>query len=71
MPQTATPVTSPWMKPADVADEIDVNLRTVYAMIKDGRLPSHNLGGRVIRIHRDDLDKALGRPRQADAESAV
>lgn len=60
MPKTAV-IDTPWLKPTDVAAILNLDVRTIYLMLKDGRLPSHNLGGRVIRIHRDDLDKALGR----------
>lgn len=62
MPNTAAPVDTPWLTPATVADILSVNLRTVYAMVKDGRLPSHRLSSHIIRIHRDDIDAALGRP---------
>lgn len=54
-------VTTPWLKPGELAEYLGVDLRTIYAMKKDGRLKAHDLGGRVVRFHRDDVDRALGR----------
>ena len=61
MPKPVTPIDSPWLKPTAVAEILGVDVKTIYALVQNGQLPSHKLNGRLIRIHRDDIDKALGR----------
>ena len=53
---------SPWLTPTEAAKYLHLrNVRAVYRMIEDGRLPAYRLGTKVLRLHRDDIDAALGR----------
>ena len=57
-----TPVErSPWYTPAESGRYLRCSERTIYRMIEQGVLPAHRAGTRIVRIHRDDLDAALGR----------
>lgn len=38
---------------------IQVNVRTIRAMIEREELPAYRLGNRVVRIRRSDLDRVL------------
>jgi excisionase family DNA binding protein len=44
---------------ATAASYLDVNPRTIYNMIQDGRLTAYTLGPRVLRIRLSQLDAAL------------
>jgi excisionase family DNA binding protein len=59
----AAAIESPWLTPAQTADYLIVNLRSVHQMMHDGRLPYYSLSRKIARIHIDDIDAALGRPR--------
>jgi excisionase family DNA binding protein len=48
-----------YRKPRDVAAQLDVTLRTVYAWIAAGKLPSVLLSPRARRIRQEDLDRFL------------
>jgi excisionase family DNA binding protein len=48
-----------YRKPRDVAEQLGVTLRTVYAWTKSGELPSVLLSPRARRIHQEDLDRFL------------
>jgi excisionase family DNA binding protein len=43
----------------DVAEELCMSKRSVRRLISTGRLRAYLVGERMIRIDRDDLDKAL------------
>ncbi|MDN4519606.1 helix-turn-helix domain-containing protein [Mycolicibacterium austroafricanum] len=45
----------------EAAALLRVHPRTVRRFIEDGRLPGYQLGGRVVRVRRDDLTKLLTR----------
>lgn len=51
-------------KPRDVAEQLGVTLRTVYAWTKSGELPSVLLSPRARRIRQEDLDAFLAARRQ-------
>lgn len=46
---------SPWLSVNEVAEVTGAGLRTIRRWIADGRLPSVRVGGRSVRVHRDDL----------------
>jgi excisionase family DNA binding protein len=48
-----------YLKPRDVAAELDVTLRTVYSWIATGKLASVRLSPRARRIPQKDLDRFL------------
>jgi excisionase family DNA binding protein len=48
-----------YRKPRDVAEQLDVTLRTVYAWTRSGELPSVLLSPRARRIKQEDLDRFL------------
>lgn len=53
-------MTSQWMGTPQVAQELGLTPRSVYALINRGELVAHRFG-RVIRIRRDDLGDYLER----------
>lgn len=58
-----TPTQTPqrlWLSQLEAADYLGVTDRTIRNYVARGLLPGHRLrGSRLIRIHRDDLDKLL------------
>ncbi|MCH9732804.1 MAG: helix-turn-helix domain-containing protein [Actinomycetia bacterium] len=44
-----------WFSVADVVATTGASQRAVRRWVADGRLPAVKLGGRLLRIHRDDL----------------
>lgn len=60
-PETIAPV-SEYVRVAEVAARLDVNPRTVLAMLRDGRLPVRVARyGSTTRIHRADFEADLER----------
>jgi excisionase family DNA binding protein len=57
MSKTTTP--SPYMTRAEAAKYLGVTTRGLDLMIADGRLKAYQLGSRVIRLRRDEIDAAL------------
>jgi excisionase family DNA binding protein len=56
------------LSPAEVAEELGVDLRTVRRMISEGRLPAYRVGPRLIRIKLEDVEKLMRRiPTAGDA----
>jgi excisionase family DNA binding protein len=53
-----------YRKPRDVAEQLGVELRTIYAWCKSGELPSVLLSPRARRIRQEDLDAFLAGRRQ-------
>jgi excisionase family DNA binding protein len=51
--------TAPDMTMKDVAQYLGVTVRTVRTMVIDGRLRAYQLGPRVIRFRRSEIDAAL------------
>lgn len=60
MPKSAQPE-GPWLTSAQAADYLQCSLRSITRLIELGVLPTHRIGGRMVRLHRDDLDAAMGR----------
>ncbi len=52
-----------WLTIEQVADWLQVSTNTIRRYIEDGSLPAVNLGGRAIRIRRQDLDAWLEKRR--------
>ena len=48
-----------WMTRVEVAALFRVSARTVDAMVAGGLLKAHNLGPRLVRFHRSDVEAAL------------
>jgi excisionase family DNA binding protein len=42
---------------AEAAEILGVDVQTVRKRIRDGDLPAHRVGPRLIRIYADDLEK--------------
>jgi len=60
MPYSTPTMPSEYMRVADVAARLDVDPRTVLAMIRDGRLPVRVARyGTTTRIHRADFEADL------------
>lgn len=53
------PMTDTLLTPADVAKELGLNKRTIYAMLRSGELPHVDLGYRTKRIRRSALDEYI------------
>ena len=51
---------------AEVAEILDVDIRTVKKMIKDGKLPALKLGSKITRINKYDIP-SFARDRVDDA----
>lgn len=51
------------LTPAEVAERLKVEIKTVRRLIRDGVIPSHALGERIIRVSPSDLDEYLKRTR--------
>lgn len=51
--------TAPDMTIKDVAQYLGITVRTVRTMVIDGRLRAYQLGPRVIRFRRSEIDAAL------------
>ena len=45
----------------ETATYLGVTQTTVYKLINDGTLPAYRLGGRIIRIKLEDIEKLLVR----------
>lgn len=62
MPYSTPTATSEYIRVAEVASRLDVDPRTVLAMLRDGRLPVRVARyGTTTRIHRADFEKDLER----------
>ncbi len=53
------PIPPEWLTVEQVADWLQVSTKTIRRYIEDGSLPAVNLGGRAIRIRRQDLETWL------------
>ncbi|RPA12629.1 helix-turn-helix domain-containing protein [Gordonia sp. OPL2] len=56
------------MTPAQVADELQLNVRTIQKWIRTGHLPAEQLGPRTTRIRRSSLDSLGSNPVMHDTE---
>ena len=52
-------MTDPLLTPAEVANELGVNTRTVYAKLRTGEIAHINFGYRTKRIRRSALDEYI------------
>jgi excisionase family DNA binding protein len=56
---------------AQVADELQVSLRTVDNLIARGDLPAYRVGGHLIRVKRGDLERFISSEPVVPAEGAA
>lgn len=56
----AEQVRSEFMSAAEVADDLNVSLKHVRRLIKNGELPHYKFGS-VIRVHRDDINNYVSK----------
>lgn len=47
-------------KPFEIAEMLDVGIKTVYKWIAAGRLKAHKFGPSRLRIYQSDLDRFTG-----------
>lgn len=47
------------LRPDEVAHLLGVNVRTVYRMVADGRLPKASIPARIIRIQKEAVQRML------------
>ena len=59
MPKPLQPEFGPWFTPAQAATYLQCSTRSLYRLIEQGVLPTHKIGQRMVRLHRDDLDAAM------------
>jgi excisionase family DNA binding protein len=59
---TIKPVEKLLYRPSEAAVVAGASRSWIYARIEDSSLPSKRLAGRMVRIHRDDLMRFIGRP---------
>jgi excisionase family DNA binding protein len=48
-----------WVKPAEIAELLDCNPRTVVRMVRDGRLDGRYFTSHLLRIRRESLEQLL------------
>jgi excisionase family DNA binding protein len=46
---------SPFLAPEQVAERLAVSRLTVIKWLREGKLRGHKLGGKIWRVHPDDL----------------
>lgn len=54
------PVTTPWFTPREAASYARVSDRWIYHLIETEKLKAYRPSPRIVRIHLDDLNAALG-----------
>jgi excisionase family DNA binding protein len=54
-----SPITPEWLTVEQAAEWLQVSTKTIRRYIEAGNLPAVNLGGRAIRIRRQDLESWL------------
>ena len=57
-----------FLKPQQVADELRLDIRTIYRYIRNGKLPVVRLSAREFRIWRSKLNEFL-RERETDKQT--
>jgi excisionase family DNA binding protein len=55
----ANPSVPEWLTVAEVADELRIPRKQVYAMIRENELPAYRVGRRRIRVNRQELYKCI------------
>lgn len=60
-------MTDQLLTPAQVAEQLQVGVRTIYEYIHTGQLAATRLGHRTYRIRQDDVDKLTAPGSRADA----
>jgi excisionase family DNA binding protein len=61
MPRKSSPIPAPrphYVSPAEAADYLGVNERTVRRMVSAGKLPGYRLG-RLIKVDLNEVDSVL------------
>lgn len=48
------------LTPYEVQQMLKISRTCVYAWMKSGRIPTIRMGGRLLRIPKDELEKAFG-----------
>jgi excisionase family DNA binding protein len=48
-----------WVKAPGVAEHLDVTVRTVFQMVKDGRITAYRNGARTVRFDLNEVDAAF------------
>ena len=51
--------TARWVSLNEAADYIGVHFRTLRRMIREGQIPAHRVGNRIIRLNLNEVDAAL------------
>lgn len=59
-----TNVESPLLTTAEAADYLRVSAYTVRRWCREGRLPSHRIGGQKLAFKKKDLDRFIERSRR-------
>jgi len=55
-----------WLTVSEAATYLKVARTTIYRWVKDKKLPLYQLGDRLVRLRREDLD-ALAQPRRVES----
>ncbi len=61
-----TSTTMEWLTVSEAATYLKVARTTIYRWVKDKKLPLYQLGDRLVRLRREDLD-ALAQPRRVES----
>lgn len=52
-------IKSPWLSPPEAAVYLGLTVKALYQAVRRGTVVGHRLGNKLLRFHRDELDKAL------------
>ena len=59
------------LKPAEVAEILQLSIGQIYALLKEGEIPSIRIG-KTVRVRREDLDQYLqSKARRLNTEGKV
>jgi excisionase family DNA binding protein len=59
-----------WKSPCESAAYAGVSVKTIRRRIRDGSLPAHRMGPRLLRIDRADLDRLFRRVHTGGSDAA-
>jgi excisionase family DNA binding protein len=62
MPRAPKPVEPPVSKMIglpEAAEQLGVDVYTIRRLIAAGKLPAYRIGSKIIRLHRDDVERLL------------
>jgi len=54
---TLEPVRRDWYSVTEVALRLGISERRVWKMLSQGELKAHRMGQKLVRIHRDEIDR--------------